>query len=45
VTFKLDRKTRLALRKPSKASFTLRTATRDLFGNSSVTTTKLTVKR
>jgi probable HAF family extracellular repeat protein len=45
VTFKLDHKTRVGLRILSRATFTLRTVARDLAGNSSVTTTKLTLKR
>ena len=45
VAFKLDRKVRVGLRKRSKATFILRTATRDQAGNSSLATTKLTIKR
>ncbi|WP_084284886.1 hypothetical protein [Solirubrobacter soli] len=45
VTFKLDRKLRVGLRDVSKATFTVRTATRDRAGNSTVTTTKVTIKR
>ena len=45
VTFKLARKVRLGLRKVSKATFIVRTATRDVAGNSSITTAKITIKR
>jgi probable HAF family extracellular repeat protein len=45
VTFKLARKVRVALRKPRTATFTLRTAVRDPAGNSTVASTKVTVKR
>jgi probable HAF family extracellular repeat protein len=45
VTFKLSHNTRVALRKLSKATSTLRAAARDLAGNSDITTTTLTIKR
>ena len=45
VTFKLSHRVRVALRKVKKATFTVRSATRDLAGNSRIATAKLTIKR
>jgi probable HAF family extracellular repeat protein len=45
VTFKLARKVRLGLREVSQATFIVRTATRDMAGNSSIASAKITIKR
>ena len=45
VTFKLDRKVRRRPAQSEQATFTVRTAVRDIAGNSDITTTKITIKR